>query len=332
MSRIEQPRFTHGPGSEFARLAHELGVQGCQACTELAKRMDHWGVDGCRQQFDKIVDEILPRMQEWYEKRDRHELKKGLVRWWQWDQPATVKLSVAASISTGNLQQLAETLVRLAIDTAAVLPAAPLVTKQSLRDRLKGKSIRIVTNQAGHGRGRLQTTAQMRKMDNSQNLEACGCCCCPDRRLPTVLSATLSPGTAGEGAPADGSCTGINGQVISISFDNDPLGGINGWLGSGFPYPGCPAKELWLLMRCSQNPDGSPHLQMLADHTRAGVLGAAESSVIASSASCTPSFNAFFDELGLVHTEPLEPGSIAPCCQAEDLGTGVMRFDVTVTE
>lgn len=54
-----------GPGTELVLLLHAAGVPTCQQCIEAAKRMDDWGVTGCRERFDEIVDEIMPRARKW---------------------------------------------------------------------------------------------------------------------------------------------------------------------------------------------------------------------------------------------------------------------------
>jgi hypothetical protein len=37
----------------------------CDACTELAAKMDHWGQEKCLEKFGEIVADILPRAQAW---------------------------------------------------------------------------------------------------------------------------------------------------------------------------------------------------------------------------------------------------------------------------
>ena len=41
------------------------GMPHCDACLELAARMDAWGKAGCTGRFDEIVGDILPRAQAW---------------------------------------------------------------------------------------------------------------------------------------------------------------------------------------------------------------------------------------------------------------------------
>jgi len=37
----------------------------CEACLELAAKMDAWGPEGCEQRLDEIVEDILPRARSW---------------------------------------------------------------------------------------------------------------------------------------------------------------------------------------------------------------------------------------------------------------------------
>ena len=55
----------HGPGSQLIRIMSEAGVPHCQACVELAAKMDAWGPQGCAERLDEIVGDILPRAREW---------------------------------------------------------------------------------------------------------------------------------------------------------------------------------------------------------------------------------------------------------------------------
>lgn len=54
-----------GPGSQLIKIFSAKGMPACQACYALAEKMDVWGVDGCREHFDEIVMDILPRAKQW---------------------------------------------------------------------------------------------------------------------------------------------------------------------------------------------------------------------------------------------------------------------------
>lgn len=55
----------HGPGSQLIKIMDEAGVPHCQACLDLAAKMDAWGPAGCERRMEEIVSEILPRAREW---------------------------------------------------------------------------------------------------------------------------------------------------------------------------------------------------------------------------------------------------------------------------
>lgn len=55
----------YGPGSQLLNLWKDM--PHCDACYALAAEMDAWGINGCRQRFDFIVMDILPRAKIWME-------------------------------------------------------------------------------------------------------------------------------------------------------------------------------------------------------------------------------------------------------------------------
>jgi len=55
----------YGPGSELMAIYHAAGVPSCEACRDLAQRMNDWGAAECRQRVEEIVADILPRAMEW---------------------------------------------------------------------------------------------------------------------------------------------------------------------------------------------------------------------------------------------------------------------------
>jgi hypothetical protein len=54
-----------GPGTELIKIYEQAGVPSCSQCYELADKMNKWGVDGCLQNLNKIVEDILPRAKQW---------------------------------------------------------------------------------------------------------------------------------------------------------------------------------------------------------------------------------------------------------------------------
>jgi hypothetical protein len=68
-----------GPGTELLKMLREMGLPSCQLCYELAMRMNTYGVSGCREKLDTIVDEMMPRAREWWKGTDWR--KKTVVFW-----------------------------------------------------------------------------------------------------------------------------------------------------------------------------------------------------------------------------------------------------------
>lgn len=67
-----------GPGTQLALGFFRKGYHAsCQACTDLAKRMNEWGASGCRERLDEIVDDILPRAKQWV--ANTHKLASGVL-------------------------------------------------------------------------------------------------------------------------------------------------------------------------------------------------------------------------------------------------------------
>lgn len=58
-----------GPGTELIKILKELtdgGIPPCQECKDLARKMNHWGPEGCLQRITTIVDDIFPRADKWF--------------------------------------------------------------------------------------------------------------------------------------------------------------------------------------------------------------------------------------------------------------------------
>lgn len=70
-----------GPGVELKAIFERLEIPACQACHELAARMNGWGVAGCRERLEEIIEDMLPRAKEWV-KNNRpwiHAMLPGVV-------------------------------------------------------------------------------------------------------------------------------------------------------------------------------------------------------------------------------------------------------------
>lgn len=61
----QKVKIEHGPGTELLKIYEEAGIPSCQACYDLAQQMNRWGVDGCTQRHDEIVNDIVPRAMTW---------------------------------------------------------------------------------------------------------------------------------------------------------------------------------------------------------------------------------------------------------------------------
>lgn len=56
---------TDGPGTQLLLAYESAGVPHCQACRDLAAKMDEWGTQACRQRLDEIVEDMMPRARAW---------------------------------------------------------------------------------------------------------------------------------------------------------------------------------------------------------------------------------------------------------------------------
>ena len=54
-----------GPGSQLLNIYSEAGIPACEACNDLAKKMNQWGIQGCEERIEEIVDDVLPRAKQW---------------------------------------------------------------------------------------------------------------------------------------------------------------------------------------------------------------------------------------------------------------------------
>jgi hypothetical protein len=52
-------KMRSGPGSELARLLKEIGVKvDCSICSEWKRQMNLWGIDGCKEHRQDIIDRL----------------------------------------------------------------------------------------------------------------------------------------------------------------------------------------------------------------------------------------------------------------------------------
>lgn len=54
-------RYIYGAGTELIKAIDLLGAEKCEDCIALAMSMDNWGIAGCRNRIEDIVDDIMPR-------------------------------------------------------------------------------------------------------------------------------------------------------------------------------------------------------------------------------------------------------------------------------
>lgn len=81
----QTPPIAAGPGTDLKRLLSKLGITptaGCQ-CNAIARRMDAMGVEGCREHFEQIVDEMT-----------REAIRRG------WKFPGVVRVGISTLLAT----------------------------------------------------------------------------------------------------------------------------------------------------------------------------------------------------------------------------------------
>lgn len=59
----------YGPGSELLKIYEKAGVPSCEACKEMAQKMNNWGVEKCREKIEEILGDIMPRAKEWVDNK-----------------------------------------------------------------------------------------------------------------------------------------------------------------------------------------------------------------------------------------------------------------------
>lgn len=87
-----------GVGGRLIEMFKSHGFETCEACYELAHRMNEWGPAGCVENLELIVADILPRALAWEDEK---------VGWWAKLLPeavteAAIRLKVESAISTAK--------------------------------------------------------------------------------------------------------------------------------------------------------------------------------------------------------------------------------------
>lgn len=57
--------YPPGVGTELLKIYEKAGVPTCSKCIDLAMKMNEWGVNGCTEKMDLILEDILPRARAW---------------------------------------------------------------------------------------------------------------------------------------------------------------------------------------------------------------------------------------------------------------------------
>ena len=120
-----------GVGGRLIEMFKAAGFESCQACYDLAARMNEWGTDGCVTNLSVIVADILPRALAW---------ESSKVGWWAKFLPeavteAAIKLMVESAIATAKpLEWTTEApAVTGPRQRPRVVPTAPAVSIQTDR-------------------------------------------------------------------------------------------------------------------------------------------------------------------------------------------------------
>lgn len=98
-----------GPGKELSQELLGLGLPSCQACKDLAHRMNEWGAETCREKIDEIVADVLPRARVWF---DNATLREKLAVWWADSSPLRMAMLFGGSAKKGNLDQALSKVIR----------------------------------------------------------------------------------------------------------------------------------------------------------------------------------------------------------------------------
>jgi hypothetical protein len=105
-----------GPGTELHHDLASRGMPACQTCRRLAHDMNAWGVEGCRERFDDIVADILPRARNWWKHADN---RQKLSAWWKGDHRLWSAFTTGAALATQDLDDVLRTIIGQRV-TAAI--------------------------------------------------------------------------------------------------------------------------------------------------------------------------------------------------------------------
>lgn len=114
-----------GVGGRLIEVFKSHGFEACDACYELARRMNEWGPDGCRDNIELIVADILPRALEW---------ESSKVGWWAQLLPTAVTSAALRKIVSDAI----DTAKPLEwIDVPQTQPVADIIPVKPRPSRLK---------------------------------------------------------------------------------------------------------------------------------------------------------------------------------------------------
>lgn len=129
-------RLRGGPGTRLIAIFKTAGFEACEACYQLAEKMDAWGDSECESRLSEIVADILPRALEW---------EQSKLGWWAKLVPQAVTTEAVAMLVRSALKpppvlhagkrsprSRAAKIVRTAQQARP-----PLVTQNIDRERLK---------------------------------------------------------------------------------------------------------------------------------------------------------------------------------------------------
>jgi len=84
-----------GPGTQLLKLYKDSGVPPCNACFELALKMNGWGPDGCKENMDAIILDIFPRALSWIKENKSwvHKLLPDVV------EETAIKMKITSDVN-----------------------------------------------------------------------------------------------------------------------------------------------------------------------------------------------------------------------------------------
>lgn len=166
--------------------------------------------------------------------------------------------------------------------------------------------------------------------DCSLSENVIGSCC--ENSLPRTLFATFAPGPEWQYPTDAGSCLSVEGQVIELVFDDQQ----QLWIGSGFPFRGCPTRRVIVVFGCATSNSGIPPSFTETPGDGEAVWGifignfaeGVSQWLRLKVAACDPLMVEFgnFTNVG----GPLLDSD--ECCQNNTSDTGTNNFDVLITQ